>query len=359
MSVHSTRTGKWEVRYREGTRNRSKTLGKKSEAIRFDIKQKEKRQRGEQIIRPRDTPPLEELAKRLTGKRSADGIARSTLLFNASVFDKHIDPYLGYLRVAEISPQRLDEWQAECPASPYMMNRAQEYLGQLLAYAKVLRFVEINHAADFKRRPHKTREGKTATPAQVEAMRNWFLDKKRLGYATLISIQAYVGLRPDETLQLQWPALNGRRFALAAEITKTKKPRYPDIPDPVLSDLAQWRIACGSPEGLIAPRADGTVWRKTDRDNWRARWFNKAAEAAGLEDFTPYDLRHTCASLMLRAQIPPADVAAHMGHGLRVLFDTYGHEIEGLRGQPVVTVEQAILEARGSDVRRTFGRKAS
>jgi integrase len=343
------------VRYREGTRNRSKTFDRKSDAGSFDIRQKEKRQRGEQIIRPRDTPTLEALAGRLTEKRAADGIATNTLLFNGSVFDKHISPYLGHLRVAEISPERLDEWQAECPASAYMMNRAMEYLGQLLAYAKQLRYVETNHAADLKRRPHRTRKGKTASPAQVEAMRDYFLSKKRLGYATLISVSAYVGIRPDETLQLRWDSLNGRRFFIEAEMSKTEKARYPEIPDPVLADLAQWRLAQGSPEGLIFPRSDGVPWRKTDRDNWRARWFRPAEEAAGLEGFRPYDLRHTCASLMLRAQIPPADVAEHMGHGLRVLFDTYGHEIEGMRGMPAVPMAQAIQEARGLDVRRKFG----
>ena len=38
------------------------------------------------------------------------------------------------------------------------------------------------------------------------------------------------------------------------------------------------------------------------------RLLKPAAEAAGLpEDFRPYDLRHTCASLMLHAGIPATD----------------------------------------------------
>jgi integrase len=356
VSVHPTRTGKYEVRYREGTRNRSKTFDRKSDAAGFDTDWKAKRQLGEQIIRPKDTPALDDLFRRFQIKRAADGIAKNTLLFNASVMEKHLSPYLGYLRVAEISPERLDEWQQECPASPYMMNRAVELLGQLMAYAKRLRFVAANYAADLERRPHRVRRGKTASPAQVEAMRDYFIEKDRLGYATLISVSAYVGIRPDETLNLHWEHLHGRRFLIDPDIAKTNVSRYPEIPDPVMADLAQWKLVSGSPVGLIFPRTkDGMPWRKTDRDNWRARWFRPAEEAAGLEGFRPYDLRHTCASLMLRAQVPPADVAAHMGHGLQVLFSTYGHEIEAMRGQPAVPVEQSILEARGSDVRRKFG----
>lgn len=359
MSVH--REGdKWVARYREGKRNRSKSFELKGEATDFDNEQKSRRRRGERVIRPKDTPTLDDLAKRFMGKRGGEGIATSTLLFNASVLEKHISPFLGYLRVAEISPERLDEWQGECQASPYMMNRAMELLGQLLAYAKQLRFVDVNHASDLKRRPHKARKGRTASPTEIEAMRTHFLLKDRLGYATLASTLGYVGLRPSEALLVRWDQLQGRRFLLEGEQTKTGAVRYPEVPAPVLADLAQWRMAQKNPEGLIFPRPDGEPWRKTDWDNWRARWFKPAAEAAGLgADFRPYDLRHTCASLMLRAQAPPAEVAGHMGHGLQVLFSTYGHEIEQMRGQNAQPIEQAILAARGSGVRKTFGRRAS
>ena len=34
------------------------------------------------------------------------------------------------------------------------------------------------------------------------------------------------------------------------------------------------------------------------------------------EGFTPYDLRHSCASLMIAAGRPIAEVADHLGHGV-------------------------------------------
>lgn len=354
MSVHKLENGKWEVRYREGSRQPGRRFDLKGDADEFDREQRSKRQRGERVIRVKSTPVLDDLAVRLMERRAVEGIAESTLLFNAAVLDKHISPFLGHLRTGEIDAQRLDEWQGQLIAAnttPYMVNRAQELLGQLLSYAKRLGYVEANYAAELPRLEHKPRRGKTASPEQIEAMRDWFLDRDRQGYATLISVLAYVGIRPEEAFNLQWTSLQNRRFLLDAEVTKTKVPRYPEIPTPVLADLAAWKLACGSPIGLIFPRSDGTVWKKTDRDNWRKRWFKPAAEAAELEGFNPYDLRHTCASLMLRAGVPPAEVAAHMGHGLQVLFSTYGHEIEAMRGQPAVSVEQAIVNARNNQER--------
>jgi integrase len=234
-----------------------------------------------------------------------------------------------------------------------MMNRAVELLGQLMAYAKRLRFVAANYAADLERRPHRVRRGKTASPAQVEAMRDYFIEKDRLGYATLISVSAYVGIRPDETLNLHWEHLHGRRFLIDPDIAKTNVSRYPEIPDPVMADLAQWKLVSGSPVGLIFPRTkDGMPWRKTDRDNWRARWFRPAEEAAGLEGFRPYDLRHTCARLVSN-QRPLACEASHTVHRVppsqpvSLWGADFGHPIAHRTPPPATTSTR--------NVRRKFG----
>jgi integrase len=74
-------------------------------------------------------------------------------------------------------------------------------------------------------------------------------------------------------------------------------------------------------------------------------------------DFTPYELRHTCASLMIAAGRPIAEVADHLGHGVDVCGRTYAHVIEDMKGEPIVAVGEAIRAARrevfgAADVRR-------
>lgn len=363
MSVHQTKTGKYEVRYRDGRRNRSKTFTARRDAERFDADQKTKRERGEPIIRIADTPYLEDFMAEWLADREREGKALNTRLFNASTYDKHLDPYIGDLRVAALTPQRLEEWRRElltAGVTPYMFNRALELAGQLLAAAKRRGFVVVNGARDLERLEHKTAPGLTASPELVEAIRSHFLAAKDRQNATLVSVLAYVGLRTDEAWSVRWDNLDGRRFDLEAAQTKTGVRRRPEIPAPVLADLAQWRLSEGSPEGLIFPRPNGAAWSKTARDNWRARKFKPAAKAADLPaDFTAYDLRHTCASLMLRAGIPSVEVAAHMGHSVGVLHRTYAHVIEDLKGQPSQPVAAVIASARGGvDVRSRFGQSA-
>jgi integrase len=363
VSVHPTKTGKYEVRYRDGRRNRSKTFTARRDAERFDADQKTKRERGEPIIRHRDTPYLDDFMAEWLADREREGKALNTRLFNASTYDKHLGPYIGDLRVATLTPQRLEEWRRELLAadtSPYMFNRALELAGMLLAAAKRRGFVAVNGARDLERLTHTPATGLTASPVQVEALRAHFFAADDLQNATLISVLAYVGLRTDEAWAVRWDNLSDRRFNLEPAQTKTKRWRSPEIPAPVLADLAKWRLASGSPEGLIFPRANGAAWSKTARDNWRGRKFKPAAAAAGLPaDFTAYDLRHTCASLMLRAGIPSVEVAAHMGHGLDVLHRTYAHVIEDMKGKPSRPVADEILSARGGAVvRPAFGAAA-
>jgi len=363
MSIHRTKTGKWEARYREGRRNRSKTFDLKEDARSFEAEARVRRQRGEHVRRSSDTPTLSDFFADWIDRRRAAGLKEATLKTNLLIFNKHLDPYLGGMRVADLSPRRLDEWRRELEeagVSTYLLNRSKTLLGQILSDAKRLDFVAVNAARGLPTIRRRPRQGKTASPEEVEAMRESFIENGQLGHATLISLLTYVGLRPREVLGLTWEMLDRDRLILPAELTKGRMARSPDVPRPVLADLGRWRLASGGLSGLVFPRPkDGRRWTKTDWDNWRNRGFTRAAGAAGLlrwdpearvwtGDFRPYDLRHTCASLMLRAQIPPTDVAAQLGTSLELNFRTYAHTIEAMRGRPSTPVAEAIATARAS-----------
>ncbi len=353
MSIHRTSAGKWEVRYREGRRNRSKTFDLKEDARSFEAEARVRRQRGEHVRRSSDTPILRDFAADWIDRRRAAGLSEATLKTNGLIFDKHLDPYLGGVRVGDLSPQRLDEWRRELEAagaSTYMLNRSKTLLDQILADASRLDFVSLNAARGLPTVRRRARRGRTAAPEQVEAMRVSFIEGGHLGHATLISLLAYVGLRPREALDLRWEMLDRDRLILPAELTKGRMARAPEIPRPILADLGRWRLACGGLGGLVFQRpSDGRRWTKADWDNWRKRGFTKAAGAAGLldwdaetetwvGDFRPYDLRH----------VGPADVAAQLGTSLELVFRTYAHSIEAMRGRPSTSIAEAISAARDS-----------
>ncbi len=388
MSVHRAKGGKWEVRWREGRRQRARTFDRRTDAARYDVEVRRRRQLGEQVLRPQDVPTFEEFARQWFDRRRASGVARNTLLFDAGLLDNYLLPDLGHLSLLDLRPRRLDQWQhqiLEARESAYMTQRAIALLGRILDRAVALEYLVGNPVRALERPSHRRRRGRTATAAQIEMIRGWFLEREDLGAATLVSLLAYGGLRPTEALGLEWRDLRGRRLHAAARHnvdgellpgTKTgeERARWIELPGPLVADLAAWRLVVGRPEGLIFPRAaDQLPWRKYDWGNWRRRRFDFAAGAAGLRKwdarhrrwqpqpaFPPYFLRHTCASLMIAAGRPIAEVADHLGHGVDVCSRTYAHAIEAMKGEPVRTVDELIREARGeadpdSDVRTGFG----
>lgn len=186
-------------------------------------------------------------------------------------------------------------------------------------------------------------------------MRFWFLERGRIGDAALVSVLAYVGPRPMEALALSWPDIDRGRMIIKRALsdgsfreTKTGKHRVVEIPGPVIVDLLEWRIASGRPQGLIWPRrGDRHPWGQADWNNWRRRWFKKAAANAGRGDLIPYDLRHSAASLFLACGRPLTEVAHQLGHSPEVSARTYQHLIEAARGRPQRTLDEWILQARG------------
>lgn len=384
MSIHRTKTGKWEVRYREGARNRSKTFDLKKDARAFESANRLAQQRGETFLRRGDVPTLEEFATSWLDGRELKGLATNTLLANSRLLDKQILPSLGHLPLVDLTPDRLDRWQEarlKDGASAYTLNKARELLIQICNVAVKRRLMAANTPEHLDYLAHKTRKGKAITPLQVEIMRGYMIERDRPGYATMLSVGAYGGLRPpSELLAPDWTDLSGAGILIDSRNvdgvivfgTKTGEDRIVPLPAAVQTDLEVWREVQGG-DGLIFARSDGLPWRKQDWRNWTRRWFRPAAGAAGLlewdkenmtwiGDLRPYDLRHTCASLRIRAGDPLAEIAADLGHSIATLVRDYAHEIEAMRGQPVVSVDDAIAEARrevlNPDVRKMFGEEA-
>ena len=60
-------------------------------------------------------------------------------------------------------------------------------------------------------------------------------------------------------------------------------------------------------------------------DNWRARVWYPALEAAGIRKRGPYQLRHSFASEALAARVSIFELSRMMGSSVREIDRTYGH----------------------------------
>jgi integrase len=194
-------------------------------------------------------------------------------------------------------------------------------------------------------------------------MRLWCLRRDDLRSATLISLLAYAGPRPEsEALPLPWAGV--RRRTILFRATKRGMPyeRATRLLAPLAGDLRSWREASGAPpdDAPVIPNGRGEPWADHDWDNWRARTFQAAAKTAGLRAekadgarrVRPRDLRSSFATLLIYEGQPPQYVAEQLGHSAATLLRDYARVWEDFDPSQRVSAEEQIEHVR----RRLHGR---
>ncbi len=286
-------------------------------------------------------------------------LARTTKTLYLGIWGKHVEPRLGDFSLIEITPDLLEDFVSDlratgvgAPTITKCLVILQSMLGKAVAWGRL----QSNPVkAISKPKQMKGRTAQPLSPSTIEAIR------KQLGLrdATLVSVLAYAGLRPGEAFALRWGDIRDRtilveRAASVGEIkeTKTGRTRTVKMVSAVVSDLGRWKIACGRPNesDFLFPRVDGGCWTEADWKSWKRRSFKPAANAIGLLNLRPYDLRHTFCSLLLAEGRSVVEVAAQAGHAPAMTLSTYGHVIAELEDAENFNMEAAIRSARNASV---------
>ena len=77
------------------------------------------------------------------------------------------------------------------------------------------------------------------------------------------------------------------------------------------------------------------------------RGFKKALKAAKLPDIRLHDLRHTHATLALRAGIHPKIVSERLGHTtVSITLDTYSHAIPAMQEEAATLIAELVFAAK-------------
>ena len=167
----------------------------------------------------------------------------------------------------------------------------------------------------------------------------------------LVSLLAYAGLRPGEGLALTWGSVGHHVLVIdrsyvcgEMKLTKTGRRRTVEIPHPLRDDLELLRPHVVDPDAPVIRSRQGTGL--LDLRNWRNRVWDPAVDAAGVRA-TPYDCRHTFASLLIHEGRPVVYVATQMGHASSTLtLDHYAHVYADADLEQRVAMVDAITAAR-------------
>jgi integrase len=349
-----------------GSTKRKRTFDRRRDAELYEASLRRARQLGQlasEVIGSNAT--LEEFLVEWWDTYAVTHLRPNTLETYTTLLDKWIVPYLGTKRLREITRATIDAYAARLRADGAGAPTINRTLGLLQGvFHRAVEWGRLgwNPVVGVRRVAHSRAETIDArAPETVEAIRAE-LDQQN---AALVSVLAYEGLRPAEAYALVWrdvlddrsrprASLRVQKAISGDEVTTTKsqRGREPELFKPIARELVELYLARGRPslDTLVFPDSEGGHLR---RQNWRRRVWIPAIERAGVSYFRSYDLRHTCATLLMYEGRTLNEVAEHLGHAdPGFTARTYAHVMRDASRRRHITISEAIRRGRAAARRR-------
>jgi integrase len=288
------------------------------------------------------------------------------------VLDTTIAAHKG-VALGDISRQLVREWVADLSVdlAPASVHKTIGVLRQVLAMAVAENRLVINPVDGVELPSVTAAEQRFLTLEQLRALAD-----AAAAHRPLVYTLGTCGLRFGEVAELRWRDvdLDARRLRIARSVTlvdgrfeigtpKNGKGRTVSVPA-FVADL----LAPGESDALVFPDTEGGHMRGT---NVRRRWWSNAVAAAALfprtvvdeageqstvYDFKLHELRHTAASLAIRAGANIKALQNMLGHeSAGLTLDRYGH----LYGSDVEAVGVAINDLLTRECGQNVGTDAA
>jgi len=280
---------------------------------------------------------------------------------------KYLRPDLGPKQLSQLQPHEIQATLAammDRGLSARTVRYAHSVLRSALQQAVKWRMI-LTNPADAVDLPHMQKREITPMNAEqaeafLEAARN---DVLYSYFATVLTL----GLRPSEGAGLVWGDIDLTVGRLGVRRTikrrkgggwyfdepKTRQSRRNlPMPGSLTSILLKHQEeGYSSAHGLVFCTSSGEA---LDVRNVAQRNYKRILLAAGLpSSFRLYDLRHTCATLLLLAGVHPKVVSERLGHTtIRETMDTYSHVLPSMQREASEAIEGILFKESPQGLQR-------
>lgn len=228
----------------------------------------------------------------------------------------------------------------------------------------------VSELVELPKVPHKERR----VLSQEEAVR-FLKAADRLPHGLIFEFALITGMRPEEYLALQWADIDFERGTATIQraLVRLKKewsfekPKTPrsrrtvPLPSLLLHKLIEHkrkqneeRLKEGpswQAHNLVFCSETGTP---LSIPNLTYRYFRPILLEAELPQIRLYDLRHSCATLLLMADEHPKVVSERLGHSTVVLtLDTYSHVLPTMQQRATAKLEKMLYEEASTQEAQT------
>lgn len=260
------------------------------------------------------------------------GMVSDATLYNNQLRAQHLEPMLGHELVDRIDAYMLVRILATIKnrkplnsianvTSGATANRYRALLSGLFGFALAAKYVDVNPVSGktVKKYPEPKGRVRYLTADEELAIRRAIRQMCccRDTYRELeFDLALFTGLRKGEQYRAKWAKvdlLNRLMTVLGKSRGQVVERTIPL--NPMALDTLQklYEVSAGS--SYVIP-VRKVAWARFDREGQKDErgWFDQAVDAAGVEDFSWHDLRHTFASRAVMAGVPLRTVMEWMGH---------------------------------------------
>lgn len=329
-SIAKRPSGKWRARYRDPAgRERSKHFVLKRDAEAWLNDQESRIADGSWTDPNRAKVTIDSVGRQWLDRQIS--LKPSTLTRYRSIFNRHIVPTWGAVRLSGVDYEGVAAWVSDLSGkglSASSVRQCYRVLSLILTDAVKAGRIPRNPAEGVDLPRTVTKEKRFLTPGEVAALADGAGD-----YRAVVLTLAYTGLRFGEAtaLRVRNVDLMRRRLSIVESMTevagrltlgtpKTHQQRRVPLPRFLVDEVAPWVKGKG-PDDLVFTSPLGEPLRI---NNFRKRVFDPALKKAGLVGVTPHDLRHTAASLAVGTGANVKDVQQMLGHASAAMtLDVY------------------------------------
>jgi integrase len=282
----------------------------------------------------------------------------------------HVRPALGRLKVADVRPldiQRIYSAMLERGLGARTVRYTHAIISSAFKQAIKWRMLAFSPASAVELPRLERKEMQALSP--VEAAR--FLRAAREDkQGVVLAFALTTGMRPEEYLAMQWKDIDLERGTATVrrsiawrkgggwyfgEPKTTRSRRTIPFPASMVRLLAEHRLRQAEARLKVGPDYENNdlVFATSEGQplnlrNLTQRNFRPTLKRAGLpETFRLYDLRHTCATLLLAANEHPKVVSERLGHAsITLTLDTYSHVLPSMQQAASEKLEAILFERK-------------
>jgi integrase len=264
---------------------------------------------------------------------------------------KHVIPAIGNVKLAKLTPAHLQGFYRS-KLDEGLSPRTVQYLHVVLhrALKQALRWGlvprNVAEAVDPPKVPKKD-----VTPLSPDQARVFLEAARGDRLAALYVLAIHTGMRQGELLALRWDDVDledgvlrvrGTKTARSRRTVKLSKTALEALRDHLTHQLEEIDRMGGryQDRGLVFATEVGTT---LNRHNLTQRSFKPLLKKAGLPEIRFHDLRHTCATILLKAGQHPKFVQEMLGHAtIAITLDAYSHVLPGMSDGLATAMDEAL-----------------